>query len=90
MSVLVAVNQPQIEISVNEFENFNFIKLNFNFMRNDIEIFLSNLIFRLVGLQENLPKATQEELNIKLVMKKIEKFSNVRTICIYFLGPEGL
>ena len=39
MSVLVAVNQPQIEISVNEFENCNFIKLNFNFMRNDIEIF---------------------------------------------------
>ena len=59
-------------------------------MRDDIEVFLSNLIFRLVGLQDNLPKAIQEELNIKLVMKKIEKFSDVRNIInIFFDGRSG-
>ena len=55
-----------------------------------LKSFLSNLIFRLVGLQDNLPKAIQEELNIKLVMKKIEKFSDVRNIInIFFDGRSG-
>ena len=55
-----------------------------------LKSFLSNLIFRLVGLQDNLPKAIQEELNIKLVMKKIEKFSDVRNkINIFFDGRSG-